>query len=336
MKNDIMVTVMVTFYNQKQYIEDSLGAIFGQKTNFRYEVLCGDDGSSDGTYEELLRWQEKYADKCSVLQMPREQGKKYEPIVRVSNNRLTLLKHAKGKYVTFLDGDDYYTDPSKLQKQVDLLEKNPDCVACGHPVTMLWDEEPNRRQVLGNVAEYPLKLSNKVYWSHVWLHADTFLFRNVYKNKEEEINHEFFDDNLITCYFIKYGDVIYIPDNMVVYRQIPGSSWNQRTRLQKAVVNMRVYSEAKKVVPEMKLQSFMKCQSAWKSFYKNRKEDIKSNCAVEFVGNEKVVQDTLKYQNADILYKIIYEVKYFIPMHTELFIRIIKKIQRYTSYKRLL
>lgn len=334
MKNDIMVTVMVTFYNQKQYIYDSLNAIFNQKTDFSFEVLCGDDGSTDGTYEELLLWQEKYPEQCSVYQMPRERERKYEPIVRVSSNRHTLLKHAKGKYVTFLDGDDYYIDPNKLQKQVDLLEKHIDCVACGHPVVMAWDDEPGRREVLGRIADYSVKMSNKKYWSHLWLHADTFLFRNVYHGREEQINPEFFDDNLITCYFIKYGDVIYIPDEMVVYRQIPESSWNKRTELQKAVVNMRVYHESKKVIPEMKWQCFMKCHSAWRHFYMNRKDDISSKCNVKFVKDERIVQDTLKYRSAGIGYKMFYELKYFIPIQMGLIFRILKKIMK-LNYQRL-
>ena len=95
LNNEIMVTVMVTFYNQKKYIYDSLNAIFNQKTNFKFEVICGDDGSSDGTYEELLKWQERHPDVCRVIQMPREQGKKYEPIVRVSNSRFCMLKQAR-------------------------------------------------------------------------------------------------------------------------------------------------------------------------------------------------------------------------------------------------
>lgn len=334
MQNDIMVTVMVTFYNQKQYIKDSLGSIFNQETNFCYEVLCGDDGSTDGTYEELLRWKEQYSDRCFVFRMPREQGKKYEPIVRVSKNRVNLLKYAKGKYVTFLDGDDYYTDVNKLQKQVTLLEKYSDCVACGHPVTMLWDGESEKKQVLGKVTDYPVKMTNKVYWSHLWLHADTFLFRNIYKGREEQINSEFFDDNLITCYYIKYGNVIYIPNSMVIYRQIPGSSWNKRTPLQKAVVNMRVYSEAKKVLPEMKWYSFVKCHSAWKRFYLNRNDNIEANCTVAFVSHEKIVKDTLKYRKSGIAYKVYYEIKYFIPMHVGILIKIYKKLQK-LSYQRI-
>lgn len=333
MLNDTMVTVMVTFYNQKSYIKDSLEAIFSQKTNFEFEVLCGDDGSSDGTYEELLYWEQQYPEKCRVYQRPRECGKTYEPIVRVSENRVNLLKHAKGKYVAFLDGDDYYTDLYKLQKQVDMLEEHRECVACGHPVVMVWDNETERKEVLGHIADYPLKMSNKTYWSHLWLHADSFLYRNIYKSKESSINPKFFDDNLITAYFIKEGSVIYFPEAMVAYRQVTGSSWNRRSELQKAAVNMQVYSEAKKVLCKMKWQTFMKCYSAWKSFYKNRKTDICSMCKVDSIDEEKFVQDTIKYKNSDLFYKIIYEMKYFILLRLEYAVRVAKKIQRFKYRK---
>lgn len=328
MKTDIMVTVMVTFYNQKKYIFDSLNAIFHQKTDFKYEVICGDDGSSDGTYEELLRWQEKYPEICTVLQMPREQDRKYEPIIRVSNNRHHMLKHARGKYVTFLDGDDYYTDTYKLQKQVDLLEKHTDCMACGHPVTMLWEEDPHKKQVLCYITDHAVRIKNRTYWTYWWLHAETFLFRNVYQGKEDLINKDFFDDNLITCYFIKHGDVIYIPDNMVVYRQISGSSWNMRTDLQKAIVNMKVYSESKKIIPEMKIQCFMRCQSAWKRFYENRKTNINLGYGEELVNREKFVKDTLQYQKSGILFKIWYEVKYSIPTRIGRLFTNFKRLQK--------
>lgn len=334
MNNEIMVTVMVTFYNQKKYIKDSLSVIFNQKTNFKYEVICGDDGSSDGTYEELLEWQKKYPEMCTVVQMPREYGEKYEPIVRVSNNRHAMLKKAKGKYVTFIDGDDYYTDLEKLQKQVDILEKHPDCVACGHPVMMVWENDINKRQERCHIADHPVRIKKEIYWAYLWFHADTFLFRNIYKGKETKINSDFFDDNLIACYFIKYGDVIYIPDAMVAYRQIENSSWNMRTKLQQALVNMQIYSESKKVIPEMKLQCFLKCQSAWKNLYRNRKCDMDFVDIRKTFEKESVVVDTLRYKDSSIVYKLYYEIKYFIPMHLGWLVKICNGLQKNT-YKKI-
>lgn len=329
MKNEIMVTVMVTFYNQKQYIFDSLNAIFNQKTNFKYEVICGDDGSSDGTYEELLLWQKKYSNMCKVLQMPREQGKNYEPIVRVSNNRHNLLKHAEGKYVTFIDGDDYIVDNYKLQKQVDLLEKHPECIACGHPVIMLWDDIPGKKEELCRIADYPVKIRKEVYWSHLWIHADALLFRNVYKGKEDRINKDFFDDNIITCYFIKYGDILYIPDGMVVYRQISNSSWNMRDDLQKLLVNIWVYNESKKILPKMKIPCFIRCYFAWKWFYANREKGISIQHNMDLKKYGKIVEESCKYKEASIFFKKWYDFKYYIPARLE---KQFNKLQRYKEY----
>ena len=136
-------------------------------------------------------------------------------------------------------------------------------------MTMLWENDSSKKEILGFIADCPLKMKNTIFWAHWWIPSEAFLFRNVYKGREELINNNFFDDNLITCYFLKHGDIIYIPDNMVVYRQISDSSWNHRSALQKAVVNMGVYSEGKKIVPEMEWANFMKGQASWKRFYVN-------------------------------------------------------------------
>ena len=214
-----------------------------------------------------------------------------------------------------------------------MLERYPEYIGCGHPMTMLWENNSAKKEILGFIADCPLKMKNKIFWAHWWIPSEAFLFRNVYKGREELINNNFFDDNLITCYFLKHGDIIYIPDNMVVYRQILDSSWNHRSALQKAVVNMGVYSEAKKIIPEMKLQCFMKGQASWRRFYINRNIDIESECNVEAVRHEPIVRDTLEYHKAGLLYKIRYELKYFVPVRMGLIIRVIRKLKKYRYEK---
>ena len=330
MNNDIVVSVMITYYNQKQYIKDSLGSVLSQKTNFKYEVLCGDDGSSDGTYEELLKWQEKYPGVCKVFQMPRETGVKYEPIVRASNNRHNLLKHAEGKYVTILDGDDYYTDDNKLQAQADILENHPDCAACCHPMRMVWEDCDRAPEFIGKLSDRSFELSNKVYWSALWLPAEAFLFRNYYKGKEDAINKDFFDDNLITIYFIKYGNIIYTPKSMVDYRQHSESSWNSRSDIQKAYVNMLLYQESKKILPEMKWQCFSRCRGVWRVFYDHRKEDLKVDNGSRFVVTEKMYLDSLRYRTSSKGYQLKYILKYFVPCHMGKVFSVFFRLQKLT------
>ena len=154
--HSVQVSVLVTYYNQKQYVREALDSILRQKTNFNFEVLLGDDGSDDGTYELLLDYEKQYAGVCKVYRHPRIEGE-FEPIERASANRRSLLSHANGKYLIFLDGDDYWIDDKKLQKQFDILEKNSDCVACGHPLMMRWQDRSQPDKLLGNLGGYRRK-----------------------------------------------------------------------------------------------------------------------------------------------------------------------------------
>ena len=255
--NSIEVSVMVTFYNQAEYVKQTLESVLSQKTDFKYEVILGDDGSSDGTYELLLEWKEKYPDVFVVLQMPRDKDKKYEPIIRASNNRCNMLKHARGKYVTYLDGDDYYINDKKLQMQYELLEAHPDCAACGHNITMLW-EKTRKTKKLGLNFNKTVIINKKDYWRYFYLHTDTLVFRNMYKGCTEQIEADIFDDNIITLYFIKSGNVIFIPEQMAVYRQLDGSSWNKRSEYERLMINLKDYEDEKRVAPQLTKQSQMR------------------------------------------------------------------------------
>ena len=99
------LSVLVTFYNQKDYVDRALRSILLQNTDFEYEILVGDDGSTDGTLDKIKEWQAKYPNKISVYIMDRQEGKKYNSSFRASRNRINLLKYVKGKYFTYLDGD---------------------------------------------------------------------------------------------------------------------------------------------------------------------------------------------------------------------------------------
>lgn len=335
MEKNIRVSVMVTFYNQKQYIEECLTSILKQDIGAPFEIICGDDGSTDGTYEILLEWHRRYPEKITVYRMPRKHDEKYEPIERVSHNRINMLKHAKGKYIAFLDGDDYYLDDSKLSKQVEILEKNESISACGHPVKMIWDNKEQSDVVIGRISNEKIKIKRDIYWAFIWLHADSFLYRNIFfENPEliDKIDTHFFDDNLITCYFLLYGDVMCLPDCMVAYRQFVGSSWNSRSELEKAYVNMRVYGASKHVLKNKNIICFVRCIEAWETLYKYRKSDIKIDDGMSDILKIPFVQKTVNYKNYSLIDKFLYQVIYFIPIHSKIIIKILNKLKR-VSYR---
>ncbi|MDY5885353.1 MAG: glycosyltransferase family 2 protein, partial [Treponema sp.] len=103
--SEIYLSILVTTYNIEAYIESTIDSIFSEKIRYPYEILIGDDGSSDKSIEIIKSLRNKYPELIDYYVMPRECDKKYLPIQRASRNRLNLLKHAKGKYLIYLDGD---------------------------------------------------------------------------------------------------------------------------------------------------------------------------------------------------------------------------------------
>jgi glycosyltransferase involved in cell wall biosynthesis len=127
MENNIMVSVVCTAYNHEAFIRSALDGFVMQKTNFPFEVLIHDDASTDGTADIIREYAEQYPEIIRPILQTENQYSKKIPIT----NEIILPK-ARGKYVAFCEGDDFWTDETKLQKQVDFLEKNPDYVACAH------------------------------------------------------------------------------------------------------------------------------------------------------------------------------------------------------------
>ncbi|WP_075721196.1 glycosyltransferase family 2 protein [Roseburia sp. 499] len=253
------LSVLITTYNLKDYIEETLQSVLNQKIDFAFEILVGDDGSSDGTIQIVEKWQKKYPESIKLFVMDREQNRKYNRIARASRNRINLLHHATGEYVIFLDGDDVYIDEKKLQKQVEILDnpQNSDCVACAHNIFVYWDEE---KKYLLNKETGTFKISGKKYWEYgKYFHSDTVMFRNVFrKGFPEVINQDYFDDNIIVFSLLEYGKIYYMPDAMVNYRQLENSSWNTVTDYEKNIINLLDLDIEEQINPDMRQASLIR------------------------------------------------------------------------------
>ena len=120
-ENDIlMVSVRCATYNHVNYIRQCLDGFVMQRTNFRFEVIVHDDASTDGTTEIIREYAEKYPDIIKPMYETENQYSKDVKAMNIRiNNRLT------GKYIAICEGDDYWIDPLKLQKQVDFLDDHP-------------------------------------------------------------------------------------------------------------------------------------------------------------------------------------------------------------------
>ena len=117
----LMVTVRCTAYNHESYIQQCLEGFVIQKTNFRFEVIVHDDASTDGTVTIIQEYAEKYPNIIKpIFETENQYSKRDGSLARIMD------EHTHGKYVAFCEGDDYWVDPLKLQKQVDFLETHPE------------------------------------------------------------------------------------------------------------------------------------------------------------------------------------------------------------------
>lgn len=119
-----------------------------QQTSFPIEVLLGDDGSTDGTREICLRYGREHPGKVKVLLHEQEQRNPAHPPGR--DNLITLLNSAEGRYIARCDGDDYWTDPTMLQKQVDLLETRPKVAGCFNWVQIVQEPGGELGRIYGD------------------------------------------------------------------------------------------------------------------------------------------------------------------------------------------
>ncbi len=130
-KPEIMVSVCCITYNHEKYIAQALDGFLMQETNFKFEILIGEDNSADNTKAIIEDYSNRYPGLVQLIS--------HNPNKGAIRNQIDILGRAKGKYVAMCDGDDFWTDSAKLQKQVDFLENHDDYVMCCHHSKVIDD-----------------------------------------------------------------------------------------------------------------------------------------------------------------------------------------------------
>jgi glycosyltransferase involved in cell wall biosynthesis len=139
----IKATVSITTYNHEKYIAQAIDSVLVQCTNFDYEIIIGEDDSTDKTRSIVKEYKKRYPDKIRLFLNDRKN------VIYINGrptgrwNFINNLKQATGQYIALLDGDDYWTSPDKLQKQADFLDSHPDFSICFHNVDLIYEEHPS-------------------------------------------------------------------------------------------------------------------------------------------------------------------------------------------------
>lgn len=118
MNDTPLASIGLLCYNQESYIKEALASLVAQRTSFSFEILVGDDNSTDNTRQIVEQYKDKYPDLIRLMPKVPNKG--------LLRNYIDTLKNCRGKYIAFCAGDDYWHDPLKLEKEVKFLEENPD------------------------------------------------------------------------------------------------------------------------------------------------------------------------------------------------------------------
>lgn len=219
----IMVSIICNTYNHEKYIADALEGFVSQKTNFKFEVLIHDDASTDGTADIIRKYEKKYPEIIKPIYQTENQ---YSKGIKISF--ALQFPRAKGKYIAMCEGDDYWIDEYKLQKQVDYMETHPDCTFCFTNGKILM---PDR--MVESFVPYPFRDSEKkdgqvdfdvpALEMLGFIPTASFFFKNGL-NVPEISPEAFSGDAYIKLVMTNYGYAHFIDEPMVVYRKTDENS----------------------------------------------------------------------------------------------------------------
>ncbi len=201
---------MIT-YNHEKFIAQAIEGVMMQKTNFDYKLIIGEDCSTDKTREICIEYQNKFPDKIQLILNEQNIG--------MLPNFIDVLQNAKGKYIAILEGDDYWTDPYKLQKQVDFLEANPEYVLCHHDAVFLYEEnsEVSKDRLVNFDFEYDNDTKDLLIENRV--STLTAMFRNnLIGDFPEWFFNAFTGDWPLWILLSQFGKLKYLPFTGAVYR----------------------------------------------------------------------------------------------------------------------
>jgi glycosyltransferase involved in cell wall biosynthesis len=155
-----LVSISCITYNHEDYIVDAIEGFLMQKTNFDFEILIHDDASTDRTAQIIRDYQKRYPEIIKpILQTENQYSKGVKRISYIYNHN-----RSKGKYIALCEGDDYWTDEYKLQKQVDYMEQNQDCSMCFHAAKIVNSNKTDTGKVIRMFNKDTILPSNKLFY----------------------------------------------------------------------------------------------------------------------------------------------------------------------------
>jgi glycosyltransferase involved in cell wall biosynthesis len=222
---EIMVSVLMITYNHEKYIEEAIRGILMQQVDFSAELLICNDASTDNTNKLIKSCILNNSSQLSIRYNHHNQN------IGMMANFIFGLENCNGKYVALCEGDDYWTDPLKLKRQVNFLEANPDYSICFHRVYESSNEEDLKLSTLNNSIEEETYTIEDLAVDNI-IHTPCVIFRN---NMIKKLPNWYVDspvgDYPLHMLNAKFGKIKYFPETMAVYRRHDNGIWSGKGQL---------------------------------------------------------------------------------------------------------
>jgi glycosyltransferase involved in cell wall biosynthesis len=225
-----LVSVCVSTYQHEKYIAQCLDSILMQKTNFPFEVIIGEDESDDGTREICRNYAEDHQDRIRLFLRSRKDVISICGIPTGRYNTLETMKSARGTFIARCEGDDYWTDPRKLQKQIDFFADSPTIVMAGHKARIISDQEYKDYGLLpADDQNTYLNPKTVVIRGGGYFATNSVMFS---KKLIDPIPQWFYEfpvlDEALNLIAIENGTIGFINEVMSIYRRQALNSWSAR------------------------------------------------------------------------------------------------------------
>ena len=230
-QGDPLVTIRCTVYNHEPFLRQCLDGFVMQETTFPFEAIVHDDASTDGSAAIIREYAERYPDIIKPIYESENQYSKHDgSLARI----MDAAMHPASKYVAVCEGDDYWTDSYKLQKQVDFLESHSDfafCCSnhlCYQQESGLMEKEAVYDWVFkGELADKGfLEITHDNYFDHWWIRTLTVMYRRyAYTDEMKKKGYDVFRDDVYYYNVLNHGKGALLKDVMGVYRRHAGGLW---------------------------------------------------------------------------------------------------------------
>jgi glycosyltransferase involved in cell wall biosynthesis len=303
-----LVAVWMVAYNHEKYIAQAIEGIVNQKSDFKFKLFIGEDCSTDATKKICLKYKKAFPDIVEV-----RSGDKNSIIINTKWAYSSCF-NSGAKYIAMCEGDDYWTDPYKLQKQADFLEKNPNIAGCFHDAIVVDEDNKVIKDNYYAPSKEVFNQRDCLVWGGASATCSVF-FRSLVLNDMPEWFARAMCDYTLDLLISEYGDIAHIKGSMGAYRIHKGGAWqgtDSHTNNESVLMRYKVCltnPKFKKNYSNFFYNRISELSSVLSLHYQNRKikfKKIKYACHYLYYTKPKTIQ-TFNYFFGTLLFPSTYK-----------------------------